>query len=94
MGICSIYDVGFTMDIVPNDKGALIGSQYRDWDFLDEFVFNEGPEFSVFLDSHPYTQQMINDTKVKEVQDRIKIKQSRQDDIRRWTVWSVLNPYI
>ena len=57
-GVGSMYNSGFSFDIVPNDKGALIGSKERGWDFLDEFIAGTGPEVSVFLSDHPYTKDM------------------------------------
>ena len=67
----SMYSDGFTFDIVNNNKGALIGSGKSDWDFFDEFVNGTGPEFSVFLSDHPYTQVMKKDKAVIEAQQNI-----------------------
>uniref|UniRef100_UPI0009F981C0 RHS repeat domain-containing protein n=2 Tax=Bacteroides bouchesdurhonensis TaxID=1841855 RepID=UPI0009F981C0 len=67
----SLYSDGFTFDIVENDKGALLGSKERDWDFLDEFANGVGPEFSIFLSDHPYTMAMMNDKSVLEAHQRI-----------------------
>ena len=64
----SLYSNGFTFDISPNDKGALIGSKERDWDFTDEFIHGTGPEFSVLLDNHPYTEEMKTDDAVLKAQ--------------------------
>ena len=90
----SLYSEGFTFDITPIDKGAMIGSKDRDWDFLDEFVFNEGPEFSVLLGDHPYTQQMMNDAKVKEGQKRVREEQSFVDAGQSdWGLFNVINPH-
>ena len=68
----SLYSDGFTFDIAPNDKGALIGSKERDWDFLDEFINGSGPEFSVLLSDHPYTKEMMNDFGVLIAQRKIR----------------------
>ena len=38
LGLESLYSNGFTFDIAPKDKGGLIGSNKRGWDFFDEFV--------------------------------------------------------
>ena len=89
----SLYSNGFSLDIVSNNKGAIIGSPKWNQDFLYEFVFNEGPEFSVFFGDHPYTQQMMNDTKVNDVQNKVRKTLSSQTDSRKWTLWSVFNPY-
>ena len=61
LGLESLYSNGFTFDIAPIDKGGLIGSKERGWDFLDEFVNGSGPEFSVLLENHPYTKAIMND---------------------------------
>ena len=61
LGLESLYSNGFTFDIAPIDKGGLIGSKERGWDFFDEFVNGSGPEFTVFLENHPYTQSIMND---------------------------------
>jgi len=91
----SLYSNGFTFDIVPNDKGALIGSKIRDWDFLDEFVFNEGPEFSVFLSDHPYTQEISRDTRIKKAQNLILNENSVQGQVvgykGGWNLWDVIS---
>jgi len=89
----SLYTNGFTLDVTPTDKGALIASKQRDGDFFDEFCFNEGPEFSILLSDHPYTQQMMNDTKVEVGQNKVRDNKSFTVEPRKWTLWSVLNPY-
>lgn len=61
LGLESLYSNGFTFDIAPNDKGGLIGSKESGQNFFDEFVIGSGPEFSVLLEDHPYTQAIIND---------------------------------
>ena len=68
----SLYSNGFTFDIAPNDKGALIGSKERGWDFFDEFINGSGPEFSVLLGSHPYTQQLMSDDVVVSAQNQLR----------------------
>ena len=68
----SIYSNGFTFDIAPNDKGALIGSKERGWDFFDEFINGSGPEFSVLLGSHPYTQELMSDDVVVSAQNQLR----------------------
>ena len=68
----SLYSNGFTFDIAPNDKGALIGSQERGWDFFDEFINGSGPEFSVLLGSHPYTQELMSDAVVVSAQNKLR----------------------
>ena len=72
LGMESIYSEGFTFDITPNDKGALIGSKERGWNFLDEFVNGTGPEFSVLLGDHPYTEAIKDEIFVKQRQKIIK----------------------
>ena len=72
LGIESLYSNGFTFDIAPNDKGGLIGSKERDWNFFDEFVHGTGPEFSVLLENHPYTKEMKNDTRVIWAQNKLR----------------------
>ena len=74
LGLESLYSEGFTFDIAPNDKGGLIGSKERGWDFFDEFVNGTGPEFSVMLEDHPYTEAVKNENFVKQ---RQRIIQSR-----------------
>ena len=61
LGLESLYSNGFTFDIAPIDKGGLMGSKERGWDFFDEFVNGSGPEFTVLLENHPYTQAVMND---------------------------------
>lgn len=87
-----LYTDGFTFDITPTDKGALIASKERDWDFLDEFCFNEGPEFSILLGNHPYTQQMMNDANVGLGQNKVRKENTFSETLRKWTPLSVLNP--
>jgi hypothetical protein len=94
----SMYSEGFTFDIVPNDKGALIDSRERDWNFLDEFVFGTGPEFSVFLSDHPYTEEMKTDKGVLKGQQRIydgKIDISGQitNVGRNWNFWDLISTF-
>jgi hypothetical protein len=91
----SMYGEGFTFDIAPNDKGALIGSKERGWDFFDEFVYGTGPEFSVLLSDHPYTEAMKNDKGVLGAHQRIR---DGKTDVagqitkygRKWNLWDVL----
>ena len=91
----SLYSEGFTFDIVPNDKGALLGSKERDWDFFSEFVNGTGPEFSVFLSDHPYTEEMKTAKDVREGQQSI---MNGESDIPgqitewpgNWGVWDVI----
>jgi RHS repeat-associated protein len=90
----SLYSEGFTFDIAPNDKGGLIGSKERDWDFTDEFAYCTGPEFSVLLSDHPYTEAIKTDKRVLESQQAIA---SGNTDVpgqitevsRKWYPWSV-----
>jgi len=94
----SLYSEGFTFDIVPIDKGALIGSTERGWDFLDEFINGTGPEFSVFTSEHPYTEEMKMDSKVIEGQQKIA---KGNTDIPgqitawqgKWNVWNALTTF-
>ena len=91
----SLYSEGFTFDIVPNDKGALIGSDERGWDFLDEFVNGTGPEFSVFMSDHPYTEAMKSAKDVLEGQQRIvnggtDIPGQITNLQSKWGLWDVL----
>ena len=68
----SLFSNGFTFDFAPNDKGALIRSQERGWDFFDEFINGSGPEFSVLLGSHPYTQELMSDAVVVSAQNKLR----------------------
>jgi len=68
LGVESLYSNGFTFDIAPNDKGGLIGSKQRGWDFFDEFVNGTGPEFSILLGNHPYTEAVKDESFVKQRQ--------------------------
>ena len=45
LGLESLYSNGFTFDIAPKDKGGLIGSNKRGWDFFDEFVWEPDNRF-------------------------------------------------
>ena len=76
LGLESLYSNGFTFDIAPKDKGGLIGSNKRGWDFFDEFVCGTGPEFSVLLEDHPYTQAIMNDEFAIESQNVVRSKRS------------------
>lgn len=76
LGLESLYSNGFTFDIAPVDKGGLIGSRERGWDFFDEFVTGTGPEFTVLLENHPYTQSIMNDEFAKDCQNEIKFRGS------------------
>lgn len=67
----SLYSEGFTFDIAHNDKGGLLASKERGWDFFDEFANGVGPEFSVLLSDHPYTEAMKTDKKVLQAQQAI-----------------------
>ena len=72
LGMESLYSEGFTFDIAPNDKGGLIKSKERGWDLFDEFIYGIGPEFSVFLSDHPYTKELMKQSKVIESQEEIR----------------------
>ena len=72
LGLESLYSEGFTFDIAPNDKGGLIGSEERGWDFFDEFISGSGPEFSVVLEDHPYIMALKNEKTVLDSQDVIR----------------------
>ena len=72
LGLESLYTEGFTFDIAPNKKGGLVGSKERDWDLFDEFVNGTGPEFSVMLDNHPYTEAIKNDDFAKKSQNIVR----------------------
>ena len=74
LGLESLYSEGFTFDIAPNDKGGIIGSKERGWDFFDEFVNGTGPEFSVLLGDHPYTESIKNDDFAKNSQNVVRSK--------------------
>lgn len=74
LGLQSLYTNGFSLDITPNDKGALIGSKERGWDFFDEFINGVGPKFSVILSNHPYTQEIMKEEFVKKCQNVIKTR--------------------
>ena len=66
-----LYKEGLTLDFSPEDKGALIGSKDRGWDFLDEFFSGTGPEISILKENHPYTQILKESQIVKDAQQRI-----------------------
>ena len=70
-GHSGLYREGLTLDISPTDKGALMCSHERGWDFLDEFLSGTGPEISILGESHPYTQCMQNSNIVKNAQQMI-----------------------
>ena len=74
LGLESIYSNGFTFDIAPVDKGGLIGSKERGWDFFDEFVYGYGPEFSVLLENHPYTQAIMKDSFAMDSQNTVRTR--------------------
>jgi hypothetical protein len=91
----SLYSEGFTFDIAPNDKGGLIGSKERDWDFTDEFAYCTGPEFSVLLSDHPYTEAMKTDDDVVAGQQYIydgksKVPGQVTNWKGKWNVWDAL----
>lgn len=74
LGLESLYSNGFTFDIAPKDKGGLIGSKERGWDFFDEFVNGTGPEFSILPGDHPYTEAVKDEEFVKESQNTIRLR--------------------
>ena len=76
LGLEGLYSNGFTFDIAPIDKGGLIGSKERGWDFFDEFVYGYGPEFTVLLENHPYTQAIMNDGFAKDCQKVVRSRGS------------------
>ena len=88
-----LYTDGRSFGISSIDKGALIRPKGISGTFLDEFVFNEGPEVSVLLSNHPYTRQMMDDPFVKSSQYSMrKGNLTHFSDTRAWTPFSVLNP--
>ena len=96
--IGNLYIDGFTFDIAPKDKGALIPSSLRGGNFLDEFTLGMGPEFSILTEEHQYTRNMMTDERVIESQNAIlESKTSVAGRItnvsRKWTLFSVLNPH-
>lgn len=68
----SLYSEGFTFDIASNNKGGIIMSNEPGKDFFLEFVHGTGPEFSILLDDHPYTEAVMNERFVKDCQDEIR----------------------
>jgi uncharacterized protein RhaS with RHS repeats len=91
----SMFSEGFTFDIAPNDKGGFTGSKERDWDFTDEFAMGTGPEFSVLLSDHPYTEAMKTDEKVLQAQQMIadgdaKVPGQITNYGVDWGLWDVL----
>lgn len=72
LGMESLYSNGFTFDIAPIDKGGLIGSRDRGGNLFDEFVNGSGPEFSVFVGGHPYTEAVMSEEFVKNNQNEIR----------------------
>ena len=92
-----LYTNGQSFDIAPADKGALIGSKERGWDFLDEFVFNEGPEISILLSNHPYTQQMMKEKRILDAQAKIRLGETNingqyTDGSKLWNIFDAINP--
>ncbi len=103
-----LFTNGRTIDITPLDKGALLPSRERvsdfsregdldfskerDLGFFSEFKHNKGPEFSILLSDHPYTQRMMNDDIVGVGQSEVEKKGTLTIKTRNWTFWSVLNP--
>lgn len=68
----SLYSEGFTLDIASKNKGGIIMSNEPGKDFFIEFVKGTGPEFSVLLDDHPYTEAVMNRRYVKHCQEIIR----------------------
>ena len=89
LGLESMYSNGFTFDISSRDKGCLIGSNERDWDFFSEFIFGTGPEFSVILPSHPYVETLRQEKTVIDNQLMIKDlgEQGKRTAVRRNTFY-------
>ncbi len=90
----SMYQNGFSFDIAPNGKGALLPSIERGLDFFDEFLFGVGPEISILLGDHPYTKEMMSADKVLEWQYKIAINDTNKqgqatDIIGNWGLWDV-----
>lgn len=69
-----LYSEDLTVDITNPNKGAIIPSQLSKMDdFLDEFVFGDGPEISILTNNHPYTQVLQTEPRVIESQHSLRI---------------------
>ena len=87
----SIYTNGSTIDISPNDKGGLLKSKERGWDFFDEFINGTGPEISILGPNHIYTKELMGDAKVIEGQNQLKEGESHYYTSKSWDIFDVLS---
>jgi RHS repeat-associated protein len=91
-----LYNDGFSFGIVDNKKGALLPIDGKaGGNFLDEFVYGTGPEFSVLLGDHPYTQSMKDATVVQEshrlIEERKTEVEGQRTNIKgKFGVWGYL----
>lgn len=69
----SIYSPGFTFAIANNDKTGLSGSSNREASLFNDFITGNGPEFTIFLSNHPYTQALKLQKRIVESQLIIKL---------------------
>jgi len=84
----SIFSDSFSFAVRENDVLTISGGKNR-LGLFGEFLFNVGPEFSVFLADHPLTQDMANTSFVKWMQ-RI-ILASKKDYIDYHRDWGLLD---
>ncbi|MBP5550033.1 MAG: hypothetical protein J6X63_06100, partial [Bacteroidales bacterium] len=87
----SIFSDSFSFAVRENDVLTISGGINR-LGLFGEFLFNVGPEFSVFLADHPLTQDMANTSFVKLMQRIILAsKKDYIDDHRDWGLLDVMS---
>ena len=64
----SMFSHGFSFDITSSEKKAFAIDADN---FLTEFINGSGPEVSVLLSNHPYTQDMMTSHNVRDAQKKI-----------------------
>ncbi|MCR5362959.1 MAG: RHS repeat-associated core domain-containing protein [Bacteroidales bacterium] len=65
-----LYINGFTLAIRDNKTQGCTGGKSI-LGLFGEFIFNKGPEYSVFLEDHPYTEDLKNNMHIRNSQDKI-----------------------
>ena len=86
----SIFTVGFELEVRNSQAKALSGADVS-YGLFGEFVLGEGPEFSVFTQNHPYTQELSKTKFIKKVLSNFeKIDNKYGFASKSWNLWDVL----
>jgi len=86
----NLYTDGFTLSIRDTNVEALRGGT-NNKGLFSEFLNNDGPEYSIFLEGHPYVEEIKNTEFIKNCQNRIiHSKRGFLIESRSWTLFDVL----